>query len=84
RRLTRYEARMREFFAIGLRVEPLGTPDVLEAMRIQREAALLTNDALLLATARRLNCEAVASADRVIARLRRFRARRHSVGDLTL
>lgn len=67
RRLTRYEAQMREFFAIGLRVEPLGTPDVLEAMRIQREAGLLTNDALLLAAARRLNCEAVASADRAIA-----------------
>jgi predicted nucleic acid-binding protein len=57
----------REFFAIGLRVEPLGTPDVLEAMRIQREAGLLTNDALLLAAARRLNCEAVASADRAVA-----------------
>lgn len=67
RRLTRYEARMREFFAIGLRVEPLGPPDVLEAMRIQREAGLLTNDALLLATARRLTCEAVASADRAVA-----------------
>ena len=67
RRLTRYESRMREFFAIGLRVEPLGAADVLEAMRIQREAGLLTNDALLLATARRLNCESVASADRAIA-----------------
>jgi len=73
RRLTRYEARMREFFAIGLRVEPLGTPDVLEATRIQREAGLLTNDAWLLAAARRLSCEAVASADRAVAQAPGFR-----------
>jgi predicted nucleic acid-binding protein len=68
RRLTRYEARMREFFGIGLRVEPVGTVDFLEAMRIQKEAGLLANDALLLAVARRLNCDAVASADKAIAR----------------
>jgi predicted nucleic acid-binding protein len=67
RRLTRYEARMREFFGIGLRIEPVGTADLLEATRIQKEAGLLTNDALLLAVARRLNCEAVASADRAVA-----------------
>jgi len=35
-------------------------------MRIQREAGLLTNDALLLAIARRLNCGSVASADKTI------------------
>jgi predicted nucleic acid-binding protein len=68
RRLSRYETQMREFFGIGLRVEPATSADVLEAMRIQREAGLLTNDALLLAAARRLNVEAVASADRAIAR----------------
>jgi predicted nucleic acid-binding protein len=68
RRLTRYEIQMREFFGIGLRIEPVGAADILEAMRIQKEAGLLTNDALLLATARRLNCGIVASADRTIAR----------------
>ncbi|MBM3298099.1 MAG: type II toxin-antitoxin system VapC family toxin [Candidatus Aminicenantes bacterium] len=67
RRLSRYEASLREFSAIGLRVEPVGEGDFWEAVRIQREAGLLTNDALLLAVARRLNCEAVASADRRIA-----------------
>ena len=67
RRLTRYEARTREFFGIGLRIEPVGIADFLEAIRIQREAGLLTNDALLLSVARRLNCEAEASADRAIA-----------------
>jgi predicted nucleic acid-binding protein len=67
RRLARYELQMREFFGIGLRAEPAGAGDIIEAMRIQKEAGLLTNDALLLAVARRLNCEAVASADKSIA-----------------
>lgn len=67
-RLTRYEIQTREFFGVGLRVEPVGAGDILEALRIQKEAGLLTNDALLLAAARRLGCEAVASADRAIAR----------------
>ncbi len=68
RRLSRYESQVREFFGTGLRIEPVGAGDLLETMRIQREAGLLTNDALLLAVARRLNCEAVATADRAIAR----------------
>jgi predicted nucleic acid-binding protein len=68
RRLSRYEIQTREFFGIGLRIEPVGAGDILEAMRIQKEAGLLTNDALLLAVARRGNCEAVASADKAIAR----------------
>ena len=72
RRLTRYEARMREFFGIGLRIESVGTVDFFEAMRIQKEAGLLANDALLLAVARRLNCDAVASADKAIARAAGF------------
>jgi predicted nucleic acid-binding protein len=68
RRLSRYETQMREFFGIGLRIEPATSADIIEAVRIQRETGLLTNDALLLAVARRLNVEAVASADRAIAR----------------
>lgn len=67
RRLVRYETQVREFFGLGLRIEPAMAADILEAMRIQREAGLLTNDALLLAVARRLNCSAVASADKTIA-----------------
>jgi predicted nucleic acid-binding protein len=68
RRLSRYESQVREFLGIGLRIEPATSQDILEAMRIQREAGLLTNDALLLAAARRLNIEAVATADKAIAR----------------
>ena len=67
RRLARYELQVREFFGIGLRIEPVGSGDFIEAMRIQKEAGLLINDALLLAVARRLNCEAVATADKGIA-----------------
>lgn len=80
RRLTRYEGRVREFFGIGLRTEPAGAEDVFEAMRIQRETGLLTNDALLLAVARRLNCEAVASADKAIAGVPGFRV--HAPADI--
>jgi len=68
RRLSRYEAQVREFFGIGLRIEPATARDILEAIRIQREVGLPTNDALLLAMARRLNIEAIASADKAIAR----------------
>jgi predicted nucleic acid-binding protein len=67
RRLTRYEIQVREFLGIGLRVEPALAADVIEALRIQREAGLLINDALLLAVARRLNCGTIASADKAIA-----------------
>ena len=63
RRLARYENQVREFLGIGLRIEPATPVDILEALSIQREFGLLTNDALLLAIARRLNCSAIASAD---------------------
>ncbi len=72
RKLARYEIQIREFFGIGLRIEPAGAADILEALRIQRESGLLTNDALLLATARRLSCEAVASADKSIGKAEGF------------
>ena len=67
RRLSRYESQVREFFGIGLRVEPAMAPDVLEAVRIQHETGLLTSDALLLAVARRLNIESIATTDKAIA-----------------
>jgi len=67
RRVIRYEIQVREFFGMGLRIEPALSADILEVTRIQREAGLLANDALLLAVARRLNCSAIASADKVIA-----------------
>ncbi len=65
RRMTRYETQIREFLGIGLRLESVVAVDFIEAMRIQHENGLLTNDSLLLAVARRLNCNALASADSV-------------------
>jgi predicted nucleic acid-binding protein len=69
RRLTNYEKQMHQFFGIGLRLEAIVMIDFIEAMRIQREFGLLTNDSLLVAVARRLNCESVASADGAFQRL---------------
>lgn len=80
RRLTRYEIQVREFLGIGLRIEPATAADVLEALRIQREAGLLTNDAFLLAVSRRLNCDAVASADRAVGQAPGFRV--HAPADI--
>ena len=72
RRLTRYEVQMREFLGIGLRLEPATAADIVEAMGIQREFGLLTSDAILVAAARRLNCTAIASADKAFRDLRGF------------
>jgi len=80
RRLTNYEKQMREFMGIGLRLEPASTPDILEAMSIQREFGLLTNDALLVAAARRLNCSSIATADRAFKNLKKFKV--YSPSDL--
>src|SRR4030043_1871458 len=44
RRLTRYEIQMREFFGIGLRIEPAGAADILEALRIQKKAGVVPNE----------------------------------------
>jgi len=72
RRLTNYERQMREFYAIGLRLESVSSLDVLEAMNVQREFGLLTNDSIIVATARRLNCTSIVSADRAFRNLKKF------------
>ena len=72
RRLSRYENQVREFLGIGLRLEPATHVDFLEAMSLQREFGLLTNDALLLAIARRLNCSAIASRDKAFGVVKGF------------
>lgn len=72
RRLARYENQVREFLGMGLRIEPATPADVLETLTIQREFGLLTNDALLLAIAKRLNCSAVATADKTFGSVKGF------------
>jgi len=63
RKLARSEIQVREFLNLGLRLEPVFPADVLEAVRVQRESGLLTNDSLLLAVLRRLNVRILATAD---------------------
>jgi predicted nucleic acid-binding protein len=70
RRLTNYAKQMHEFLGIGLRLEPVTRVDLIESMSVQREFGLLTNDSLLVAVARRINCESIASADKGFAGLR--------------
>lgn len=72
RRLTNYEKQMHQFFGIGFRLESIVMIDFVESMRIQREFGLLTNDSLLVAVARRLNCDSIATADKAFQRLTGF------------
>jgi predicted nucleic acid-binding protein len=53
-------------------LEPATPVDVLEAMAFQRVYGLLTNAALVLAIARRLNCTAIASADKTFDQVKGF------------
>lgn len=71
-RLSRYATQAREFLGIGLRIESAISYDIIEALNIQREYGLLTNKALLLAIARRLNCDAIASADKALEKAKGF------------
>jgi predicted nucleic acid-binding protein len=81
RRLNAYQIQLHEFLGIGLRIEPALRVDVLGMMSIQREFGLLTNDALLLAIARRLNCSSVVTADKAFDRVSGFLV--YSPDDLT-
>ena len=81
RRLNAYQTQLHEFLGIGLRIEPAVRIDILGMMSIQREFGLLTNDALLLAVARRLNCRSVVTADKAFDRVTGFLV--YSPDDLT-
>jgi predicted nucleic acid-binding protein len=68
--LYRYEQSIKNILAIGLRFEPVEKRDFITAMRIQREAGVLTNDALLAAVAERLRVQSIVSADYAFSRVR--------------
>jgi predicted nucleic acid-binding protein len=68
--LSRYESLIRDLMGMNIALDPVDYEDVLSALSIQRQAGLLTNDALLVAVALRLRVSAVASADRSLARAR--------------
>ena len=63
---------MRQFLGIGLRLESVVTVDLIEALGIQREFGLLTNDSLLAAMARRLSSDSIVTADAAFRELRGF------------
>jgi predicted nucleic acid-binding protein len=65
--LVRYEQAVRSLLAMGLQFEPIEKEDIITALRVQREAGLLTNDALLVAVAQRMRVTALASADQSFA-----------------
>jgi len=55
---------------LGLRFEPCTREDFLEdALRLQKEYGLLTNDSVVLATALRLRAEVLVSADAAFQRI---------------
>lgn len=70
KQLSRYENLIKDLLSINLNLVSLEQEDFLAAMRIQREAGLLTNDALLVAIAERLRVQAIASADKTFGLLR--------------
>lgn len=54
---------------LGIEIVPVGLPTLLDAMTLQRRFGLLTNDALLCATAAEQGLDFVASADTEFARV---------------
>lgn len=69
RQLSVYAQDVRDLLDGGLVVEPVKPEDFLVALDIQEQYGLLTNDALNLAVARRLNIEQIASADQSFSRV---------------
>jgi predicted nucleic acid-binding protein len=69
RTLSVYAQDVRDLLDGGLLVESVQPEDFLVALDIQERWGLLTNDALNLAVARRLNLEQIASADQAFNRV---------------
>lgn len=69
RALIRYEGMVRDLLSLGLNLESLQREDFLSAMMVQRQAGLLTNDALLVAVGQRMRAQAIASANSSFGRV---------------
>jgi len=63
RQLGSYAADVRNLLGGGLHIEAVGPADFPVALEIQKQHGLLTNDALNLAVARRLEIHEIATAD---------------------
>ncbi len=73
RRLTRYEEAVKGFMVAGIRLDPVLREDFLQALSIQQQAGLMTNDALMAAVADRLRIVTVASADKSLKSVGRLK-----------
>jgi predicted nucleic acid-binding protein len=69
RALIRYEGMVRDLLSLGLNLESLQREDFLSAMMVQRQAGLLTNEALLVAVGQRLRAQAIASTNSLFGRV---------------
>jgi predicted nucleic acid-binding protein len=69
RSLRKYEEVVRDLIGFGVSIEPVLQEDIFAAMSIQRQAGLLTNDALLVAVGKRLRVTNIASADKAFSRV---------------
>ena len=67
RALSKYEELVRDIIGTGLQIEPVVQEDFITAMAVQRQAGLLTNDALLVAVGERLRVTNIASADKAFS-----------------
>ncbi len=67
--LRRYEMKTKDLLNLGLIIEPVLQKDFIMAMKVQNRLGLLTNDALLVAVARRLQIRSLATADHAFARI---------------
>lgn len=69
RALIRYEGMVRDLLSLGLNLESLQREDFLSAMMVQRQAGLLTNEALLVAAGQRMRAQAIASVNTSFGRV---------------
>lgn len=72
RLLSRYEDAVKGLIASGIKIEPTQREDFLQAMNVQRQTGLMTNDALMAAVAERLRIETIATADKALKNVRRL------------
>lgn len=70
RSLFQYEPLFEDLLNIGLNIVEVTKSDLLDALSIQRQYGLLTNDSLIIAVAKRLGVTKLVSADNTFSRLR--------------
>lgn len=61
--LSVYSDSVKSIKHIGLEILSIGLPVIIEALRIQHDYGLLTNDSIILALMRSIGCSVLASAD---------------------